>query len=71
MLRLRQLVLLSAVAMTLSGCGGFEHGNGLSRLDTEDGEDKANDKWFGKFYGEKDKNCDDSFWSTQPFCNPE
>ena len=67
---LLSILILTNVAAMLSSCAGFEHGNGLSRLDTETPEDKAEQKWFDKYYGQQDKTCDDSFWSTDHFCNP-
>jgi hypothetical protein len=67
---LLSILLLASIALTLNGCGGFEKPEGLSSFDTESPEDKADEKWFNNFYGEKDKTCDDSLWSTNHFCNP-
>lgn len=60
-------LVLSALMLTLSSCMGFDKGNGLDRLDTETKEEKAEQRWFDKYYGGKE-NCDDSFWSTTKFC---
>ena len=65
------ILLLLGVALTLNGCGGFEKGEGLSSFDTESPEDKADQKWFDKFYGQKNENCDDSFWTTKAFCTSD
>lgn len=35
----------------LTGCAGYETGNGLSRLDTTTPEQQENDAWFKSFYG--------------------
>ena len=60
--------MLASMMVTLNGCSsGFEKGEGISAFDT-DSEDKADKKWFDKFYGEKNDACDDSFWTTKPFC---
>ena len=69
MLRLRQLVLLSAVAVSLSGCMGYEKGNGIDRLDTITQEDKEEEKWFGDFYGSKHcvwgEDCSDASYGSK------
>lgn len=64
------ILLLVSVALTLNGCAGFDKAPGLSSFDTESPEEKADQKWFDNFYGEKNTNCDDSLWNTKSFCNP-
>ena len=71
MQRLLTGITLILMVSTLSACAGFDKGNGLSRLDTETAEEKAEQKWFDKYYGQENKECDDSYWNTKTFCTTE
>lgn len=39
------------MVLSLSGCAGYEKGNGIDRLNTQTAEEKENEAWFGSFYG--------------------
>ena len=52
---LSRRIMLSLVAIILSGCAGYEKGVdsglGIGAFNTQSKEDKEKEKWFNSFYG--------------------